>query len=281
MLMAVGTLMYVVSGLVWWNGVYLSPQRTFEDMLTNNLMVHSVTKNISLAASDGHLTQTVRLQLGATNAARWLVTAKQGDNSVSTESIGTPQTDYVRYTDIAATDKRALKQYKSVLNQWGASAAPTQTVGGLFQQALLDVNYAPALPIGYVSAESREQMSAFMQDEKIFVPDYSTVKTVTIGGRKAYQYTVSVAQAPYVRLLQSFEKSFGYNTLSDVNASQYQGQPPDTIVVAVDRLSHQLIRLSYERTGYTVTYSGYGVAEPILAPAHAIPLETLKQRLAS
>ncbi len=274
-----GALLYIISGLMWWNLVYMNPQRAFDDMLANNLSARSVTKNITLEASGEQLAQTVRLQLGTTNAAFWLVTAKYDGNTVTTESIGTPQTDYVRYTQIASNNEEAINQYKPALNQWAKSAAPTETAGGLFQQALLDINYAPVPPIGYVMPEQRAQMLEFMREQSIFQPDYETVRTVTVGDRKAFEYTVSVAQAPYVRLMQSFEKSFGYNTLSDVSATQYQGQPPDKIVMVVDKLSHQLVRLSYERTGYTETFSGYGIVHSIQIPARTIPLDTLRQRL--
>ncbi len=274
-----GALLYVISGLMWWNGVYLNPQRVFDDMLANNLSTRSVTKNITLEASGEQLTQTVRLQLGEANAAFWLVTAKYDGNSVTTESVGTPQADYVRYTKIESNNQEAIKQYKSALNQWAKSIAPTETAGGLFQQALLDINYAPVPPVGYVMPDSRNQMLKFIREHNIFRPDYETVRTVAVGNRQAFEYTVMVEQAPYVRLMQSFEKNFGYNTLSDVSATQYQGQPADKIVMAVDKLSHQLVRVSYERTGYTETFSGYGIAQPIQIPSRTIPLDTLRQRL--
>lgn len=274
-----GAVLYAISALLWWNGVYLSPRRVFDDMLANNLSTRSVTKNITLEASGEQLTQTVQLQLGATNAAFWLVTAKYDGNSVTTESIGTPQADYVRYTKIETSNQEAAKQYRPVLNQWAKSMASTETAGGLLQQALLDINYAPVPPVGNVTADSRSQMLEFMREHSIFQPDYGTVRTVVVGDRQAFEYTVLVEQAPYVRLMQSFEKSFGFNTLSDVSATQYQGQPPDKIVMAVDKLSHQLVRVSYERTGYTETFSGYGISSPIQIPSRTITLDTLRQRL--
>ena len=265
--------MLIVSGSLWWTKVYQNPQRVFEAMLANNLTTTSVTKTIDVSGEQNTLSQTVRLQLGAINAADWRVTTKQGNVSATTQSIGTPKADYVRYTKIGGVDRqRAAK----ILNVWGKNGSAS-----LFSQALLDVNYAPVPPLGVVSPVERQDMLRFMKDQQIFTPDYSSVKSVVVNGRKAYEYQVSVAQAPYVRLMQAFETDLGLTALQDLSATQYQNEPAQVLTIDVDKLAHTMLRLKYKAAGYTATYQDYGVTQSITIPNKTIPLDQLKKQAAA
>lgn len=270
-----GVILLAISLPLWWFKVYLSPERAFIDMLKNNLTTTSVTKTISLANSKKTLQQKIQLQTGSTKAAYWFVTAKQGTNTVTTESIGTPSADYVRYTDISGKDAKIKKAYHSVLNVWGKNSPG----GSLFSEAVLDVNYAPTMPIGSLTSNERQSMLDFIKSQHVFGVDYSKVKSVTVEGRPAYQYTVSVSQAAYVRLMQAFATDLGLTALQDVSASQYQNQPPATITASVDKRTHTLLRLSYARSGYSATYRDYGVHRHVTLPSKTIPLDQLKQRV--
>ncbi len=280
-MLIIGAILYMVSALLWWTQVYHTPQRAFQDMLAHNVSTRSVTKDIRLDSTKDVLAQQVHLQLGADNYARWIVTAKQDSNEVVTESIGLTDVEYVRYNRIVSDSQEDNKQYKRYVNQWGKQAADAATGTGLFYQAVMDINYAPTFPIGAIPQTSRDSLLKYIADEQVFTPDYSSVKTVEVGGRSAYQMTVAVKQAPYVRMLQAYEKAFGFEALATVSATQYQNEPDDTVTIAIDSLSHNLVRLSYDRTGYQVTYSDYGLDTQLTLPTDSIRLDELKQRLSS
>ncbi len=271
-----GALLYGLFGLLWWTQVYQSPQRAFADMLQNNLKTASVTKTVDVASSSDGLKQQILMQTGETNAALWVVTAKNDANSVTTESIGTPKADYVRYTHIAAHDTKLGSSYKSLLNTWGKAGGADAS---LFERAFLDVGYAPIPPVGNLTAVQRQSIAEFMDTYPVFTPDYAAVKRVTVDGRRAYQYRVSVAQAPYVRLMQAFETDLGLSVLQDVSASQYQTLPPVELTITVDKLSHTMLKVQDKNSGYTATYKGYGLQRQIKVPSRTIPLDQLKQRL--
>src|SRR5690348_3051662 len=90
---AVAVLVIILGGgLLWWQFIWQSPQRVFQDMLINNLEASSVAKQASATNQGQAITQTVQLQMGSTNVADWLVDVRQASSAVDTESLGTPQT---------------------------------------------------------------------------------------------------------------------------------------------------------------------------------------------
>src|SRR5690348_9287859 len=82
-----GVLLYVVFGLLWWFQIYMGPQKTFEDMLVNNLTTTSVTKNEYITSKNQTNLQRVTLQLGGTNLVRSLATIRTANASATTETI--------------------------------------------------------------------------------------------------------------------------------------------------------------------------------------------------
>ena len=272
----------VLAGVfAWWQFIWQSPARVFDDMLAGNLQTTSVTKTISVGNGTQSVDQTVRLQMGGTNAADWLVFAKQNGTSVGTESIGTPTAGYLRYIQINTGTKHGL-DFSGVTNVWGKSDGKTDaSLGDLYSQTLLDITSAPTLPIGNLSAGARENLLAFNRDEKVFTPDFGKVKQETVGQRPVYTYSVAVRLQSYVRLMQLFAHDVGLKSLDTVDPNQYAGLSPVTITVSVDRLSHQLVKISYGNSGFLQTYGDWGLLTPITVPSHTITTTELQQRLQS
>ena len=280
----VGSIVVVCAGaLIWWNAVWQSPQRVFEDMLGNNLTAVSVTKHANAGNTSSGVDQYVRLQMGSTNATDWIISAKQANSSVSTESIGTPNTGYIRYTAIktAQKDKNGKTfNFSSVLNVWGKSDGHTDTsLEQLFSQSVLDVSSAPLLPIGNLPDWQRQNILNYIQTQKILTPAYDKVKHETVNGRAVYTYQVSVALGPYVRMMQAFGHDLGVFSLDTVDANQYSTAPPLTLLISVDRTSHQLIRVSYPATGYSQSYADWGLLTPITIPNKTISVSELQKRI--
>ncbi len=271
-------LLLVVAGAVGWHG-YTSPKRVFDDMLVNNLTTSAVTKSTISTTSTTASLQQANLQLGGTDATRWLVTIEQKSGSVTTESIGTKGAGYVRYLNIAGAQKSA--NYTSLLNVWAkAGKSDTDTsLSKLFSQTMLDVSAAPAPPIGNINPSDRAEILTYIKNEDVFTPDYGKVKTAQINGRKVYEYGVAVKLAPYLRMMQAFAHTYGLKDLDAVNPSDYQSVQPVTISVSVDVLSHQMARVTYATNGFSETYSDYGIARPIQLPTHTISTAELQKRL--
>ena len=278
LLVIVATL--VIAGVViWWQSVYISPQRIFSDMLVNNLTTSSVTKNEISTTNGSTLTQRVNLQLGASNSSRWIVTVHQKSAAVTTDSIGTTTAGYVRYTQITPSNNQPA--VNNVLGVWAKAKAgdPTSRLPNLFATSLLDLNAAPVPPIGNPTPTIRNQMLDYIKTEDIFSVDYAKVTTGVINGRKVETYPVNVKLAPYIRLMQAFANAYGLKQLDRLSASQYQSAAPVKLTIAVDKLSHQMVRVTYPTTGFNETYTDYGLNRSVTLPTKTISEADLQLRL--
>jgi hypothetical protein len=272
-------ILLIAAVVIWWQAVYVSPQRVFDDMLANNLSTSSVTKNEISTTNGTTLTQRINLQLGGNNSSRWFVTVQQKTASVTTDSIGTPTTGYVRYTQITpAKDNPAVA---NVLGVWAmpAKGDTNSALPNLFSNSHLDLNSAPVPPVGNLTPSVRANMLSYIKTQNVFAADYSKVKKSVISGRQVDNFPVSVKLAPYIRLMQAFAGAYGLKQLDRLSANQYQTAAPVKLTIAVDRLSHQMVRVTYAPTGFNETYTDYGIARPVTLPTHTITEAALQQRV--
>lgn len=252
-------------------------------MLANNLHTRSVTREAKASGNGEKVEQDVRLQMGSTNAGEWLVAVKQANSSITTDSIGTPTAGYVRYTHVATTQKRSNGQpydFSKIINTWGESKpSDNSSLSQLFSQTLLDISTAPLPPIANLSPGAQQNILAYMRDQKIFTPSYESVKHETVDGRRVYTYTVAVQLGAYVRMMQAFAHDLDLTSLDTIDASDYSTTKPVSLTMSVDPASHQLVRVAYPSTGFSQTYTDWGLATPIQLPSHTIPVSDLQQRL--
>ena len=275
-------LLVVVIGLIWRVIVWQSPQSVFSDMLANNLNTTSVTKHILASSSSQSIDQYVRLEMGSTNAAEWLVTATQSNTVVTSDSIGTSTTGYIRYTQIKTQPgaPKLITNFSKVLNVWGRADGKTDpALSQMFSQTLLDIGSAPIPPIGNVSQTERQVLVNYMLNQGVFSGIYSNVTSQTINGHGVYAYHVQVRLGPYVRLMQSFAHALGIASLNNINPNQYSTVAPVTLNLAVDKMSHELVEVTYPATGFTQSYTDWGLLTPIKLPQQTISTTALQARI--
>lgn len=268
----------LAAGFGWWNFVWQSPQRVFEDMLAGNLATTSVTKHAAASGNGQSIDQYSRLQMGGANAAAWLVTATQGSSSVTTESIGTPAAGYIRYTHLAAATQPHGSDH--VLDVWAKGDSKTDSsLGQLFSGTLLDISNAPLPPIANLPENEQQSLLTYMRDEKIFTPSYTNVKRETVDGRGVYTYAVAVQLGAYIRLMQAFAHYLGLTGLDTIDPSQYSTVPAIALTMSVDRASHQLVRVTYPQNGFAQHYTDWGLSTPVAVPSKAISTTALQNRV--
>lgn len=278
----VAILVAVGGTLLWWQIIWQNPHRVFEDMLVNNLEAPSVTKHASVHSSAQSVDQYIKVQMGATNAADWLVQATQGNAMVATENIGTPTAGYIRYTHISTgTAAGGLSpRLNGILNVWGKGDGKTDTsLGQLFSDSVLDISIAPLPPIGNLTSAQRGDILTFMRNNRVFNPSYGKVKRETVRGHHVYTYQVAVPLGAYVAMMQQFAHDLGLTNLDTVDPSQYASAAPVTLTLSVDRTSHELVQAAYAQSGFTQEYSGWGITSPIQLPAKTISTTELQQRI--
>ncbi len=284
LLVGTGLLLFAVSGFFGWSRVYQDPERVFRGMLSNSLSTGSVTRQVTQAAQGNSLEQYIRLSLGAPNRSRIISTIGQGTGEgasrVTTESIGTPEEDYTRYTAIDTDQTTAEGQkldFSNILDVWGKSGGSDDGQGAsarYLNEALLGV-----VPFGALSAGERQALLELMQEQNVFATDYDLVTRASKDRRKVYVYKVTVEPKTYVTMLQKFTKALGVKPIDGLDQQSYEGVPPLEIELTVDVLSRQLTRVNYLGNGRQESYSGHGLQRAIVLPDQTIPLAELQSRL--
>ena len=127
----------------------------------------------------------------------------------------------------------------------------------------------------------RRNILDYMASQHIFVPSYKDAKHEKVNGRDALTYSVAVHMGPYVRMMQVFAHDLGLTSLDTIDASQYSTVPPLTMTLSVDRASHQLLSASYKDTGFSQSYTDWGLSTPISKPKTTITTTELQSRVQS
>ncbi len=276
-----GAVVLVVAVLGWWHFVYNSPSSVFDRMLSNMLSTSSVTKESSQVGGGQAIEQNTQILTSPYHQARTLNTLTQTgltNSTVTTESIGGPSGDYVRYVDIKTNQLNPNGKpfdFSQLLGVWSKTPGSDQnTASQLYSQLILGV-----VPIGNLSAENRDHLLNEIKTKGVYDINYSTVKQSRQNGRLIYTYTVKVKPMAYVAMLKDFAKMVGLTQLEQVDPSLYQNSSPFEVNLEVDAWSGQLTRVTYSDNGRTENYQDYGAHVTISQPDVSIGVNELQSRL--
>ncbi len=275
--------LFIGSGVIWWNRVYTNPQRVFTGMLENSLRTNGVSRHVVQTGNGQDLNEISQLSIGASQTAQSLTTLTQGSDAstvVQTETIGTPTRDYTRYTSIQTDQKSTSGQsldFSKVLGVWGDNendSDKTVTNGELYNESTLGI-----VPFGNLSAKSRSQLLKSIADNNVYEVDYSKVARQRHGLRQVYVYTVNVDASKYVQVLKDFAKASGLNHLESLDPANYTGSDKLNFTLSVDVLSRQLTRIVYADGSRTEDLSGYNAIKNVNLPTDTITIDELQSRL--
>lgn len=264
---------------LWGRSVYFNPQNVFKAALDNNFRSQGVTKTVVQDANQQYMKQDTRLNLGGRPAVLSETTLKQGTGTtVKTESIGTPTTDYVRYTSIKTDQKGTagnVLDYSPLLNVWGKTAnSADATSGQLFNDSTVGV-----FQFGNLSLSQRKEIIKYIADNNVYKIDYKAVKKEKQSGRPRYVYTVDVDAESLIKTIQKFGKMTGLNNLDELNSSDYAGQERIPFSVTVDVWSQEIVEVKQSGNDQSDIYSGHNASVPVQLPTDAIAVEELQSRL--
>ena len=276
LLYAGGAVIFLVSGFIWWTKVYQSPYRVFWDMLENNLSTSGVTKHITQSSNGTNLDQTLVSTYGSQNAIHAFTTLSTSKSTVKTESIGTLQTDSVRYTEVKTSQKNKQGKpfdFSSILGKWAASSVNGDNVAArtnLFVQTSLGFLGGNLFPQANVTPKDRESLLKRLHTEDIFDTSFSDVKKSKQHGRSIYTYSVKIQPVAFAGFEKAFASALGLMAMDNVDPNQYQGQSAITVNVSVDAWSHQLVAVDFPGQAHHETYANYGVMKPLSVPQATI-----------
>ena len=218
-----GILLLVISAFVWWTQVYENPYNVYWGMLDSSLQVSSVTKHITQNSQGANLDQYITLEFGANNLAHGKTILKNATSTVTTESIGTLGSNYVRYTDIRSSQKdpqgKSL-QFGAVLGKWAKSpvantAAQTASTPFLVQ-AMIGLSGGNLVPMGNLSAAERQNLVRQLHQNAIFNTAFGNVKKQKANGKTVYVYAVAIEPVAYVAFEKNFAADTGVKSLQNI-----------------------------------------------------------------
>lgn len=263
----------------WWHIVRSGVNSTFYAALDNSMQTSNVTRQVVQSGQGQVLEQTAEMSLGPEHIIRsdTEISGEADGTVVATETIGTPQADYVRYTSIESDPQgQDVPDYGEVLNIWSkttAAADSSQTNGELYGESTLGV-----VPMGNLTASQRREVMDFVRENNVYQFDQSSVKQEITDGRPVYTYKVTVSPEGWVGTLKKFAQATGLKQLDEVDPSAYSEAQPIELEMVVDVWSRQISSFGYgqERQEHL---SDYGVLRQISEPADSIPTEELQKRL--
>lgn len=276
-----GALLLLLGVVLWWTKVSVDPKRVFWDTISNSMSTNGVTLHIDEKNTTAHDSQAIQYSLGSTNQVHATRTVTQNGTTVKTESIGTDDKTFTRYTEVK-TPKKDMKLDK-VLNVWADPTSNGATAQLLPQVALglaLPLGAVP-VPIGYVNPDDRNAIIKTMQQRVLYQVDFNKAKKHSEKGRLLYDYNVSMQPQLYLDVLKVFAQKTGVKDLENIDTAQYANVGTIKVTLTIDAHSKTLVKVVDSEQGYTETYDGYGVQTNVEIPSSAISMAELQKRLSA
>jgi len=235
-----GIILLAVGVGLWFNSIYLNPTNIFWDSLSNDLSTVGFTKEINNSTSQTSVKQVVQIVLCGNSYAHSITTLTQSGTTVVTEEINSPDSEYVRYLNIASNNKDN-KIYAPVLNLWGyqnstraSGAQSTRT----FYQTIFGI-----LPFGNLTPEQRDNLIGIAKQQNVYSVNSKDVTHETIAGKKVDTLTVNVNLQGYIKLMKTFAGYVGFKGLDGIDPSQYSSQKPVAVKISIEPVSRNLVQI--------------------------------------
>lgn len=279
LMVAAGIGLLGVSGWYWYQSVFTDPQRIISDMLDKSMQTSSVYRTVTQVGDDNRVNQLVYLQFTPDTTAQSITKLEeQGSDgavtSVTTETIGTANADFVRYSAVNISGKNAGQNFESVLNTWGKRENDPETGQ---QVSFLNDALFVVVPFGNLNSQQRSELKQEIRDVKLY--EKSQFTTDFSNGRPTASYDVSLEPRALVQVLAKYVKLTGAGAIAELNPEQYEGAPPIQVKLEIDMLSRHINSIAFSGSGRLETYKGYNAKREVSLPAQSISVNELQERL--
>ena len=285
-LFAGGAVLLIISAVVWWTQVYQNAYNVYWDMLASSLATASDTKHIVENTNGTHLNQYITQQFGPNAKAYGQTTLSDSVSTVKTESIGTLDADFIRYTSIQTKQKSKNGKafdFSKALGRWAMSPAANVAASSsssntpFFTQTLLGLGGGNLIPIANLQQAQRQYLINQLHQNDVFDTTFSNVRRGTVNGQAVYVYDVTVNPVAYVAFQKAFAADLGLHTLDNIDPNNYQGQQPIQVEVSVGILSHHLAEINYgSSSAHQEYYSSFGIPLNVATPTATISSQMLQ-----
>lgn len=285
-MLVLAAIVLAIGGYFAYTRLYLTHERRFWMAINNNLSVPSVVRSTETGGTGNKSTEMTRFVFGAQAAQDKInsVGFKNAttESNVTTETITTPVTQYVRYNNIFSTEKKSdgsSYNFDSIKNVWAKEAVAKDADALSTQRLTFAQPLITLAPFGNLTAEARQAILADMKSNKVYVVDYKNATYQNINGEKYIAYVVKVQTKKYVAALQRYFTAAGFGTFPPLDPSGYSDTARVNAQFIIALKSNTLAAINFN--DQTEAYSDYGVTQPISFPTKTISVDELQSRLQS
>lgn len=261
---------------VWQYHSATDPDRVFWGMVNENLQTSSYTRHTYQKNGAQSVDQVFQTATSPQNTvfSKTVFTQTGVDSATAvTENIGTPTSDYVRYTSVDTAQKQ---DFSNVIGVWGKTENESgQTQGQIYNQSVLGV-----VPIGNLTSAQRRELIKIMHDKKAY--EYRIVETTHSFPfyRPTHKMAVTVNPVGYISALKQYAEYVGLNHLKDVNPDEYAQAAKLAFTVSIDGWTHQMTQTNQGSGGKVEIISGQNMKKSLpTVPKDAISVDELQAKL--
>lgn len=259
--------------VLWYKNIFMNPQRVFYGMLNNSLHTTSITREISSMGA----TQTVRINYYSEpftiTKTEMTQPGQHGENSVTTQTIGTKNADFVRYIKLT-TNGQPTPGADNVINTWASQSSENSLMQ---KPTFLNEISLALVPFGNLNNQDTQKITDIARSKHVYSINGSQKRIVN--NRLAFVFDVSVKPSSLIEMLKTYSEVTGLGDTSQLNPKDYEKSQDVKIKVAVDLFSRQLISIEYPEAMRTENYSGYGLKNNETLPSHPISMTELQNRI--
>ena len=272
--------LFAVSGATYWyRNVLTDPDKILSDMVDKSLQAGSVYRTVDQQSGQSSVKQDVFVKFSPEVLSESVTNLQEfndlGRTRVTTESIGTAQTDLIRYTAISIEGNPNTKRnFDNILNAWGRRDVNEQT--GESTSFLNDALFV-IVPFGNLNPSQRAEMQETIKKANLY--NYSDYKIEKVDGRRVVTYAIDLDPQALVTVLAKYVELTGVGQGAELNPASYEGAEKIRVNLTVDLLSRHVQSIDFADSGRKETYGSYNVTRDITLPKETIDINELQTRL--
>ncbi len=280
-LFTVGALIFIISGIFYYNQVFSKPSNVFWDMINNNLATRGITRQVIQKDDSQVSNEIAQFNFGLPTAVRLtrvLTSNQSADNSTKIEGIGISDADYQRYVSVSRTSQDTESSFDKILGKWVQTGSSDKSKNLQEPNVLIRSLVGPVLS-GNIPANQRKAIiNEFMLND-VYNVQYDGVKKENENGKTVYKFPTTIKLKPFTTVMKKYATQLGISGADSIDPEQYQEEETIQAILIVGINSRQLLGVQYADSTIKESYNGYGVISNIEPPEEYLSYEDFQKLL--
>ncbi len=274
----VGLGLYLLGSYVWYNQVFVDEDQVFYGMVEKGLETDSIARSVIQTEGARNVKQTFFVRFSPETAVQSKSTIDQIDanrekSSITTETLGTNDVDYVRYSSISLPPSQAGGQnFDEVIGKWATRSGDEGGDPQLLNEAIFTF-----IPMGNFSEENRENLMRMIRDRGVYTISQPDLTYQNL--RPVMTMDISIKPQALVEVLREYAEVSGVGNKDLLDPAQYEKSANIGIRVKIDVISRHLMEIEFPGQSRKEVFSAYGLTRSIEEPTDVISLTELQSRI--